>query len=157
LDKTSNASERTKSSQMPQNLVQESLMIPKHRFDCVNLCLKETKQVLQCKTQESEKLKHLMAELELTLLHARVETALAINRAKNITAAKALIDFSALKLSDNGITIGLDEQISTIKQKQPFLFENAESTMYVLVPVKCGDAIEKSITNYVKTTRSNKQ
>ncbi len=39
-------------------------MIPKHRFDCVNFCLKETKQVLRDKAAEAEAFRIRITELE---------------------------------------------------------------------------------------------
>jgi len=136
--------------------VSESLTIPKHRFDCVNLCLKETKQALRDKTAESEEQKNRIAFLEKALLDARVETVLAQFRAKNLPAAKALIDFSVLRLEQDGTVPGLEEQILHIKESQSYLFESQESEAYVLVPVKAGDSLNKSITNYIKRTEKEK-
>lgn len=132
------------------------LTIPKHRFDCVNLCLKETKQALRERAEESEKDKIRIAELEAALLDAKVEKALALHRAKNVAAAKALIDFSKLRLEQDGKVPGIEEQIILIKNSQTYLFESQESTAYVLVPVKKGSSLNKSIINYVKKTEKEK-
>lgn len=129
---------------------QECLMIPKHRFDCVNLCLKETKQALREKAHEVGQANIRATELEKALLTAKVETVLAIHRAKNLTAVKALIDFSDLRLDHDGTVPGLEGQVLRIKESQNYLFENQESPAYVLVPVKPGDPLNKSITNYIK-------
>ena len=126
-------------------------MIPKHRFDCVNLCLKETKQALRDRVSEVEADKLRIAGLESALLNAKVETALAQHRAKNLTAVKALIDYSGLKLED-GVVPGLEEQVLSIKESQTYLFDSQESAAYLLVPVRPGDPLSRSIINYVKKT-----
>jgi len=59
----------------------EDLMIPKHRFDCVNLCLKETKEVLGAKTAEVDAGKLKIAELEKALLEAQVKVIAAVQDA----------------------------------------------------------------------------
>ena len=130
----------------------EGLSIPKHRFDCVNLCLKETKQTLRERTAEAEAGQARITELEGALLDAKAEKTLAVHRAKSLAAAKALIDFSKLKPEQDGTVPGLEEQVLRIKESQSFLFESQESQMYVLMPVKSGDPLNKSITNFVKRT-----
>jgi len=130
----------------------EASAVPKHRFDCVNLCLKETKEALRAKTLEAEAGKRRITALERALADAKVETAIAVHRAKNLAAVKALIDLSSLKLGQDGDVPGLEEQILRIKKSQNFLFESEGKTAYVLVPVRHGDALNKSITNYIKRT-----
>jgi len=128
----------------------EEPTIPKHRFDCINLCLKETKELLRERTAEVEVLKGQAAGLDKLLLDAKVETLLAIHGARNLTAVKALINFNNLALDKFGLVSGLEEQISTLKESQSYLFESREESAYVLVPVKGGDPLNKSIANYVK-------
>jgi len=123
------------------------LVIPKHRFDCVNLCLKETKELLRGRTAEVELLKDKIAELNKELFESKVETMLAVNGAKNIIAVKALIDFEVLEAS--GELSALEEQIALLKEQQSYLFESREESAYVLVPVKSGDSLNSSIANYV--------
>ena len=131
------------------------LTIPKHRFDCVNLCLKETKQALREKTAEAEAGRIRIAELETALLDALVEKTLAERRAKCIKAAKALIDLSSLKPEQDGNVPGLEEQVLRIKESRDYLFESERETSYVLVPVKSGGGLNKSIAEYVKGTKTN--
>jgi len=61
----------------------ESFMIPKHRFDCVNLCLKETKEALRALTAEAAADKLKISELEKALFRARVDAVLAVQDALN--------------------------------------------------------------------------
>jgi len=126
----------------------EEQMIPKHRFDCINLCLKETKELLKERLAENQLLKVRIEELEKELFESKVETILAINGAKNVTAVKALIDFDALE--ENCDISALDEQIRILKENQSYLFESREEISYVLVPVNSNDPLNKSIANYVK-------
>jgi hypothetical protein len=128
----------------------ENLTIPKHRFDCVNLCLKETKQTLREKTALAEAAQRRIAELEKALLDAKVETTFALHRAKNLTAAKALISLSNLKPGQDGTVPGLEEEVLRIKTSQSYLFESHEETVYVMVPVQSGGSLNKSIMNYIK-------
>lgn len=131
----------------------DCLMIPKHRFDCVNLCLKETRLALKDKSQELEYSRARIQTLESELLEAKVETALASARAKDVTAAKALIDFSDLKPEYDGTIPNLERQILRLKESRDYLFEKSENVNYVLLPVKNGDALNKSIANYFKKYR----
>ena len=126
----------------------EEQSIPKHRFDCVNLCLKETKELLRERTVEIEQLKNKITQLDKELLDAKVETVLAIKGAKNVIAVKALINFEALY--ENGGLSALEEQIAALKKSQSYLFEQREDAVYILVPVKGGDSLNKAIANYVK-------
>ena len=131
----------------------DKLMIPKHRFDCVNLCLKETKQALKDKSLALDNCCSRIRQLEQALVESKVEIALALERAKDLTAVKALIDFSKLELKDDGTVSGLSEQIRHIKQSRAFLFEESDGINYILVPLKSEDALNKSIANYVKKIR----
>lgn len=148
--------QETKKSHCAKPSASETIMIPKHRFDCVNLCLKETKQALKDKTIEAENGRIRTKELEKALLETKVETALAIAKAKNLTAAKALIDFSDLRLGNDGEIEGLKEKILSIKESQNYLFENGEALSYVLVAVKSGDPLNNSICSYIKKTEKKK-
>ena len=89
-------------------------MIPKWRFDSVNLCLKETKRKLAKLSAELGTVKKRNNELGEMLLNTAAEKALAVHRAKDIAAAKALIDFSNLKPED-GVVPGLEEEVLRIK------------------------------------------
>jgi hypothetical protein len=133
----------------------EKLTIPKHRFDCVNLCLKETKQTLREKAAEAERQKARIAELEEALLESKAETMLAIHRAKSLTAAKALIDFSNLKPERDGSMPGLEEEVLRVKESRGYLFEDRENVTYLLVPVRGGNALDKSIADYVNGQKQN--
>ena len=73
-----------------------------------------------------EKYRESVKAAEKMMLENAADSALTAAKARNITAVKALIDFSLLELSD-GKVIGLDEQIDKIKHENPFLFEPDEN------------------------------
>jgi len=129
------------------------LTIPKHRFDRINLCLKETKRALADKTAETEKYRAQTAGLAKALLYSKAETALALHRAKNLADAKSLIDFSILSPGQDGAVPGLEEQVLRIKESRDDLFESQESAVYILAPVRKGDPLHKSIVNHIKNNK----
>ncbi len=61
---------------------------------------------------------------ELKFNHA-LESKLAGTKAKDTTIVAGLLDRDALKLTDDGI-LGLDEQLSKIKEEKGFLFESED-------------------------------
>ena len=54
-----------------------------------------------------------------------IESALGAAKAKNVKAARALLNTEALKLTDDGV-VGLNEQLEKIKEENAFLFEDSE-------------------------------
>ena len=95
-----------------------------------------------------------LADLEAALLDAKIETALAVHRAKNIAAAKALICLSKLKL-EAGAVPGLEEEILRIKKSQSYLFESHGNSAYVLLPVHLEESLTKSIADYIGKAEQN--
>ena len=136
--------------------ITKNLMIPKHRFDMVNLALKDTRQELKEKTVLVDNLDKLVSVLQKQLLDAIVERVLAQYGAKNLVATKALIDYSKLSLLDDGDIVGLTEQLGSIRINNDYLFEQKENTGYMLLPMD--SELLKTLTtkhNQSKTKRSN--
>ena len=128
-------------------IVNDGNYIPKSRFDEVNNdrnSLKEQikerdKQLEDLKKQakDSEELQNQIKDLqtqndetqkqyeqrikEQKFDHA-LEQALMKEQAKNVRAAKALLDKEKISLDDNGNVIGLDEQLKAVKESDPYLF-----------------------------------
>lgn len=113
---------------------EDEKMIPKHRFDCVNVMLRDVKEKLARAVAEAEELRAEAEKWKREALHGRVELALSQRRAKNIQAAKALIDFAKLELLPDGRLAGIGEEVARLAKAESFLFENPEQH-YVLVPV----------------------
>lgn len=96
---------------------------------------------LQSQTGNSEELKVKLTDLETkyqqdkesfeatiakTKTDHAVEMALKDNGAKSIKAARALLDFDKIELTDDGIK-GLDDQLEAIKTDNDFLFTSTEN------------------------------
>lgn len=62
-----------------------------------------------------------------TKLNSAIELALTKAGARNIKAAKALLDYDNIKVTDEGID-GLDNQIESISKSDDYLFGSGEST-----------------------------
>ena len=117
----------------------ENLSVPKHRFDCVNLAFKETKQKLAEAAARLDDARVKLAKTESALLDSMVERELALNGARNIAAVKALIDFSRLDVEGSELK-GLKEQIARIKDNHGYLFaKSVGDTVYMMIPVKNRD------------------
>ncbi len=88
-----------------------------------------------------------------TKIKYEVENALIKNKAKNVKAVSALIDYDLIKNTDNGLS-GLDEQIENLKtdEKTAFLFEsNNDAKNQKIVGAK---AEEGKIKNKHKNQRN---
>jgi hypothetical protein len=92
------------------------------------------KQPVLEETDFSQKLSELQKQLTQTKLdsekkiasikkQAEIDIALTKAGAKNIKAAKALIDSDSVEVTEAGIT-GLDEQLNDLKEKESYLFLN---------------------------------
>ena len=141
--------------------ITKNLMIPKHRFDMVNLALKDTRQELKEKAVLVDGLDKLVEVLKKQLLDAIVEKVLAQYDAKNLVATKALINYSKLSLQDDGDIVGLTEQLEKIRINNDYLFEQKENTGYMLLPMD-SELLKKLTTKHInqksnqsKTKRSN--
>ena len=130
-----------------ENMVVESeLMIPKHRFDCVNLCLQDTKAELKQGQEEVKRLKENECILIDLLLVNAIEKVLAEVDCKNYTAAKSLMDFAKLQLQGDGKIVGIDEQVAALEADHPYLFAGQKCKYFVLKEVQDKaliDAIEE--------------
>lgn len=98
---------------------------------------------LQSKSKDSEELQTSLADLQskydsdtadlntklsATQLNSAIELGLTQNGAKNIKAAKALLDNDTLKIGDKGQLLGLSEQLTALKESDAYLFGSTEQT-----------------------------
>jgi hypothetical protein len=116
--------------------IETELTIPKHRFDCVNLCLQDTKSELKQAQEEVKRLKDNESILIDLLVVNAVEKILAESNCKNYKAAKSLMDFSKIQLQNNGKIIGVGEQVSELKINHSYLFEADKCKYFVLKEVQ---------------------
>ncbi len=122
-------------------IVDDGRFIPKHRFDCINISLKEHKQLaadLQEKANAYDKLKREFdaAKIELDVLNLIMRS-----RPKNCIAVRANIKvgtFTGKKLER-----AVNMQLDALRASDPYLFIDDTETVYRLVPVRDRGALEK--------------
>ena len=92
----------------------------------------EKEKVSDCldtlKANIKQKEKDHKAEIQQIKLDNAVQLACTSNKARNIKAVMALLDTSKVTLGDDGKVYGLDEQFTTIKASDPYLFETEKGT-----------------------------
>jgi len=125
--------------------------IPKGRFDEVNNDLKTVKESVSERDKQIEELKKSSgdsealkkqieeiqaankkkdeehaAEIRNLKINAAIDTALTEAKAKNLKAAKALLDMDKIKLDDKGEISGLSEQIKSLtgSKETGFMFDS---------------------------------
>ncbi|WP_052045131.1 phage scaffolding protein [Caloranaerobacter azorensis] len=131
-------------------IVSDGNWIPKEKFDSVNDEKKQYKQQVndlnkelgklkeQLKDNENEKvqetikkLQEQIAEKEKTMSEVRknaaIEMAITKAKAKNTKAVKALLEFEKLEVNEDGTIKGLEEQLTKLKETDPYLFEEGDS------------------------------
>lgn len=129
------------------DIVSNGQWFPKERFDAVNNEKKELKSQLDERDQQlstlqkqakgNEELQSAIEQLqeenkkvseeyqqklEKQAFEFAIESALRDAKAKNIKAVKANLNVDGLKLSDDKV-IGLDEQLTALKESDSYLFE----------------------------------
>lgn len=130
------------------DIVSNGQWFPKERFDAVNNEKKELKSQLDERDQQltalqkqakgNEELQNAIEQLQeenkkvseeyqqkldKQAFDFAIESALRDAKAKNIKAVKANLNVDGLKLSD-GKVIGLDEQLTALKESDSYLFES---------------------------------
>ncbi|PRR77685.1 Phage minor structural protein GP20 [Clostridium liquoris] len=98
------------------DLVDSSNYVEKKDLETANNSIKEYKKKNEDTTKEYEN--------KLTKLNfdTKFEKAVVGYKAKNLKALRALLDMDKVKLVDDTF-IGLDEQVKTLKESDPYLFE----------------------------------
>ena len=127
--------------------VDDGNYIPKQRFDEVNNEKKELQQQLKERdsqleelkkqAQDSQELQNKISELQQTndevknqyeqkmkeqKFNFALEQELMKAQAKNVKAAKALVDTEKISIDDNGNLIGFEEQLKQVKEENDYLF-----------------------------------
>lgn len=103
--------------------------------DGIKAAADEWKQKAEQAEQDSAKQ---LAELKFN--HA-LESKLAGTKAKDATIVAGLLDRDALKLTEDGI-LGLDEQLSKIKEEKGFLFESDDKDPKLVIGGGTGGSLE---------------
>jgi hypothetical protein len=74
------------------------------------------------------------AQLEAVKFDHALESALTGAKAKNVKAVRALLKSDALKLTEDGKILGLDEQLTEIKKDADYLFEGEKKDPKLVIP-----------------------
>ena len=126
-------------------LIDNGNYIPKHRFDCVNISLRDHKEELLRLREENKRLEKLSDSLSACTEKCReLEKKLAVfdvvseSRARNPKAVLALLDTENAK--PENLREHLTRQLKKLKKTDPYLFE--DTITYKLVPC-LGDGKEK--------------
>lgn len=125
-------------------IVSDGNWIPKEKFDSINDEKKQYKQQvdelnmelgkLQGQLKDNEKAQETIQKLQEQIQekekamaevrkNAAIEMAIAKAKAKNTKAVKALLEADKLEVNEDGTIKGLDEQLTKLKESDPYLFE----------------------------------
>ena len=121
----------------------EELGIPE---ETLNLVLERVQSIEQERDEAKSALISLQDTFSLHRLDTAIERALSDAGAKNLKAAKALLDQSAVSEDENGFS-GIAEQITTIKKECPYLFHGMESASGMR---QKGSQLQDSFTEYAR-------
>lgn len=126
--------------------------VEKDKYDDVSKKLETANANLQGYDPEwQDKVKQAQADGEKKLNDYKFEQAVeaAINNAgaADIVSVKANIDMSKVTQSEDGSIVGLDEQLTELKQSKPFLFKTEEQKKKLDLGGPTGGAKAKSGSN----------
>lgn len=88
------------------------------------------KQIETLQQQNAEQQKAHEAELAQLKLENAIDTALTAAGAKNVKAAKALLDTSKVKLGEDGKLSGWEEQLKAVQESDSYLFAEKQQPDY---------------------------
>ncbi|GIN13192.1 hypothetical protein J26TS2_30590 [Shouchella clausii] len=129
------------------DIVSNGQWFPKQKFDDINTSLKDLKNQIKDRDSQLENLKtkatgneelqqqiqqlqdtnkaikeEYEAKIQQQAFDHTLKDALSAAKVRNVKAAKALLDLESIKL-DGGKLLGLEDQLKTIKESDPYLFE----------------------------------
>ena len=89
-----------------------------------------TNQFKELQSKYKQDTDNLTKELQQTKLNSAVDSALSKAKVRNSKAAKALLNMDEVKLNDKGEVEGLDDQISSLKKTDGYLFDQGNKEPY---------------------------
>ena len=89
-----------------------------------------TNQFKELQSKYKQDTENLTKELQQTKLNSAVDSALGKAKVRNSKAAKALLNMDEVKLNDKGEVEGLDDQISSLKKTDGYLFDQGNKEPY---------------------------
>ena len=121
-------------------IVDDGKLIPKHRFDCINISLKEHKQLVSELREKADAYDRTERELQKIRTELDVYNIVMRSRPKNCIAVRANIKVGTL--TGKKLERAVNKQLDALRASDPYLFIDDTETVYRLVPVKSGGATE---------------
>lgn len=122
-------------------IVDDGKLIPKHRFDCINISLKEHKKLVAELREKADGYDAAKLELEAAKTELKVLNLVMFARPKNCIAVRANINIGSV--TGKKLEREVKKQLAELKEKDPYLFIDDTECLYRLVPVKGSDLSEK--------------
>lgn len=122
-------------------IIDDGKLIPKHRFDCINISLKEHKQLVAEFRQKANAYDAAKLELDSVKKELQVLRLIMRSRPKNCIAVMANINVGSL--TGKRLEREVNKQLAALKASDPYLFVDDTECVYRLVPVRDCDLSEK--------------
>lgn len=122
-------------------IIDDGRLIPKHRFDCINISLKEHKQLVAELREKASAYDRAKRELDAAKTELCVLTQIMRSRPKNCIAVRANINVGPL--TGKRLEREVAKRLAELKASDPYLFIGDTETVYRLVPVTDGGTSEK--------------
>ena len=122
-------------------IVDDGKLIPKHRFDCINISLKEHKKLVAELREKADGYDAAKHELEAAKTELTVLNLVMLARPKNCIAVRANIRVGSV--TGKKLEREINKQLAELKEKDPYLFIDDTECLYRLIPVKTADLSEK--------------
>ena len=119
-------------------IIDDGMLIPKHRFDCINISLREHKKLVQELREENEKLRSQAArvdkaERERDDLARELTVARLIARAKPRNYDAVRSNIKAGEFTGKRLEAVVKKRLTELKKSDPYLFFGER--LYRLIPV----------------------
>lgn len=119
-------------------MIDDGMLIPKHRFDCINISLREHKKLVQELREENEKLRSQAArvdkaERERDELARELTVARLIAKAKPRNYDAVRSNIKAGEFTGKRLETVVKKRLTELKKSDPYLFFGER--LYRLIPV----------------------
>ena len=118
--------------------IYNGMLIPKHRFDCINVSLREHKALVQKLQEENRQLSEQLTEFESIKLEnsklkreQRIMELIILSKPKNFNAVRSNIEVG--ESTGKKLDSVVNRRISELKKTDPYLFYGEQK--YRLIPV----------------------
>ena len=119
-------------------IIDDGMLIPKHRFDCINVSLREHKALVQKLQEENRQLSEQLTEFESIKLEnsklkreQRIMELIILSKPKNFNAVRSNIEVG--ESTGKKLDSVVNRRISELKKTDPYLFYGEQK--YRLIPV----------------------